>query len=68
MINSQALNWALKKADSHTLARYNRIGNKLEMGSDIQKSSYFGWVKEGLEMTADSGETKTVVSSPYISD
>jgi len=43
-INKSALKWAIGKADPTTLARYNRLGNKLVMGEDTKSTNIASWI------------------------
>ena len=66
-INKMALQWALSKADPTTLARYNRLGNKLTMGNDIEAGNTLSWIKSKLNFETNGTATQTVVSSSFVS-
>jgi hypothetical protein len=66
-INQEALNWALKHANPSSLERYNRVGKKLVIGSDLGPYNAGPlWIWYYMQYKDNADKTETLLQSPMM--
>jgi len=64
--NNQSLTWALQKATSDAVFRYNSLGQKMTFGADINAPGPF-WTSGQLEWTYNNDTNTVSIASPAMS-
>ena len=66
-INQEALNWALAKANSKAIARYNLYGKKLVIGADLGPYNIGPlWIWNYIKYVDNADKTETTVQAPMM--
>ena len=66
-INQKALDWALSKANTKAMARYNKYGKKLVIGDDLGPFNAGPlWIWKYLSYNDNADKTQTTIQSPMM--